>query len=216
MKIKIDESKIKIENGKVVLDMTPDELKQLTSRRLSEYEPGDRVEIAGYIFLVLGEAFDGTSVILDGVLPQRTVFDRDLNNWEISWLRNQLIESRFYDDIEAAVGIENIVTLDGCVKPLDGSPARNTTEDYISLLSLDEYRWFRSILDKGSAINDSWWLLTPETTNSNIVDRRVCCVREDGRIDQCSPWMELGVRPVMKLASNLMVVPAPQNETTGE
>lgn len=167
---------------------------------LSEYSQGDVVQIAGYNFIVLDHDEDGTLVISEDILSNRS-FDSVQNDWSCSDLRAWLGGTSWFRTIKNQSGIE-VMFLKRDLTSLDGLHDYEYSIDTVSLLTFDEYRKYRSIL---GVLSDLWWLVTPWSTSTNGFDRSVCCIRHNGVCDTVACNGHLGVRPVLRIKSSCRV-----------
>lgn len=210
MQISLENVNVKIEGGKAVLDLTEAQLAKLLNQQekpLSDFSPGDVIYVAGYDFIVLEHDEEGTLIILKDLLPSRK-FDSDSNNWQTSELRDWLYHNDLYEAIKNETGTDSLVRMKRDLTSLDGLTDYGSVDDYISLLTFDEYRKFHTILGLKSNYPEWWWLLTPVSTPSNGYSRDVCYVYVDGVPSWGGCGYDNGVRPVVKLKSSILVKPA--------
>lgn len=83
---------------------------------------------------------------------------------------------------------------------MDGQTEYGSCEDYVSLISVDEYRKYRKLLPN---TGEWWWTLTPDSTECNDDTRWIRVVSPSGSIydyyyDGCD-----GVRPVCIFSSSI-------------
>lgn len=210
MQISLENVNVIIEGGKAVLDLTEAQLAQLIGQQekpLSDFSPGDKITVADYTFIVLEHDDQGTFLILEDLLPARA-FDSELNNWIGSDLRGWLYTNDFYETIKNELGLSAIIGMTRDLTSMDGLTDYGSIQDYISLLTFDEYRKYHTILGLKSSYSNWWWLLSPVSTSSNDCSRRVCCVYGDGIASWSYCNYGCGVRPVLKLCSSILVKPA--------
>ena len=210
MQINLENVNVKIEGGKAVLDLTEAQLAQLLNQQekpLSDFNPGDVISVAGYDFIVLEHDKEGTLIILKDLLPSMR-FDSDSSNWQTSELRDWLYNNDLYEAIKNEAGTDNLVRMKRDLTSMDGLTDYGSVEDYISLLTFDEYRKFHTILGLKLNYSGWWWLITPASTPSNGYARFVCCVDDHGIPGWSRCGCDNGVRPVLKLRSSILVKPA--------
>ena len=209
MQINLENVNIKIDGGKAVLDLTEAQLAQLIGQQekpLSDFSPGDKISIAGFDFIVLEHDSDGTTVIFKDILLSRK-FDSESNNWIGSDLREWLYNNDFYETIKNELGLSAIIGMTRDLTSMDGLTDYGSIQDYISLLTFDEYRKYHTILGLNPKYSDWWWLLTPASTPSNGYSRGVCCVSDRGIPSWGTCSYGNGVRPVLKLKSFILIKP---------
>ena len=104
-----------------------------------------------------------TAVIRKELLEDTMEFDSDNNNWKTSSIRERLNNNvdGYLREVEDAFGKDKIVTHTVDLLSLDGLDDYGTSNDKISLLTIDQYRKYRKILSEN--INKWWWLLTPDS-----------------------------------------------------
>ena len=90
-----------------------------------------------------------------------------------------------------SVGSENIVSFERDLISLDGRNDYGTCEDKVSLLTFDEYRKYREVIES----NEYWWLLTPHGVKRDGYERSVSVVCPSGRIGRSICDYINGVRP---------------------
>lgn len=173
---------------------------------LADFSPGDKINIAGYNFIVLDRDDQGTFLILEDILHVRK-FDFGSNNWIGSDLRVWLYSCDLYNKLKNELDINALLGMTRDLTSMDGLTDYGSIQDYISLLTFDEYRKYHTILGLNPNYSDWWWLLTPTSTPSNGYSRGVCCVYGNGipGWNDCS--YDFGVRPVLKLKSSILVKP---------
>ena len=122
-------------------------------------------------------------------------FDSDNNNWKTSSIRERLNNNvdGYLREVEDAFGKDKIVTHTVDLLSLDGLDDYGTSNDKISLLTIDQYRKYRKILSEN--INKWWWLLTPDSTSSGSSASCVRYVSSCGYVDYFHCGCDGGVRP---------------------
>lgn len=166
-------------------------------------EPGSIYRIADQEFIVLESFMNGTSaVIRKDLLPRNRQFGNDAD-WKTSSLRSWL-NNRYYQDIVSAVGAENVIQFRRNLISMDGLDDYGSCEDYISLLSVDEYRRYHRLLGVRPNYTNWWWLCSPFSTPDGGYSRSVCCVSSDGFV-YCNDCVgSSGVRPFFLLNSSVL------------
>lgn len=140
-----------------------------------------------------------TAVLRKEILEDAMKFDSDNNNWMTSSIRRFLNED-YVKEIEEAFGKESIVEHTVDLLSLDGLDDYGTSNDRVSLLTIDQYRKYRRII--GNSLDNSWWLVTPDSTLSGYGASCVQCVVSGGGVG-CGGcrWSIKGVRPFFILQS---------------
>lgn len=159
---------------------------------------GDTFEILGLMWTIL-DITDKGYVCLSDRLEESMQFDSDCNNWQASDLRKYL-NTKFYDELASAVGADNIIPFERDLWSLDGQTEYGTCEDKVSLISLDEYRKYRSLIPN---VGYWWWMLTPDSTKCNGDSQYVRVVCSSGVIRHWNYNNCSGVRPFCIFSSDL-------------
>lgn len=153
---------------------------------------GDTFKLAGLTWKIL-EITDKGYMCLADRLDESMEFDSGCNNWKASDLRNYL-NTDFYKKLSGAVGDDNIIPFERDLLSLDGQTEYGVCEDKISLLTVDEYRKYRSMIPNTDEY--WWWLITPWSTPCNEYKTTVTVVSPSGCIydfNCCNS--NYGVRP---------------------
>lgn len=210
MQISLENVNVTIEGGKAVLDLTEAQLAELIGHQqkpLADFSPGDKITVADHTFIVLEHDDQGTILILEDLLLARK-FDSDSSNWIGSDLREWLYHCDLYQKIKNELAPDALIGMHRDLTSMDGLTDYGSIQDYISLLTFDEYRKYHTILGLNPNYSDWWWLLTPASTPSNDYSRSVCCVNGGGVPGWGGCNCDGGVRPVLKLCSSILVKPA--------
>lgn len=123
---------------------------------------GDTFKIAGLDWKIIDITDKGYSCLCE-ILEEEMKFDDSSNDWKSSGLRKYL-NGEFLKKISDEVGEENIVKFERDLLSLDGQTEYEKCEDFISLLTVDEYRKYRSLIPNEE---NWWWLITPWSTPCN-------------------------------------------------
>ena len=210
MQITIDSANVKIENGKVIIDVDPNQKGWFDaisiakySVKLSDLKPKDEFKIGDEVFIVLEQTENGTRVIAKEFAYCDVKFG-DNSDWKVSPIRKTL-NNEYFKKIADIVGEKNILTMDRDLTSLDGLDDYGTCTDKVSLLTSAEYAKYHKILDLKPNYPNSWWLITPASTPSNDYSHYVCFVHSNGILD----WLRNGyyrdVRPFLTLRSSILV-----------
>lgn len=168
--------------------------------KLGSLKPGTVFKVGKREFIVLGHGKDTTAVILKDFL-YTGIFDNNSNNYAKSTVRKE-INGDFCREIEAAIGIENLIPHRVDLTANDGLKDYGSCVDKVSLMTADNYRRYREFLP---GYGKWWYLATPFSTESNGYTRCVCCVNSDGTVcgDGCD--CSNGVRPFCIFSSSISV-----------
>lgn len=166
--------------------------------RLTGLKVGDYFEVAGTKWRILDIKPCGY-VCLSDALEERKIFDSETNNWKLSSLREYL-NNDFYKKIADEIMEKNILPFGRDLLSLDGQTEYGNCTDYVSLLSIDDYRLYRKLIPNNE---QWWWLLTPWSTPCNGYETQVSVVSPSGRIfnDFCDDGG--GLRPLCIFSPNL-------------
>ena len=211
MQITIDSANVKIENGKVIIDVVPNQKGWFDtipiakySVKLSDLKPKDEFKIGDEVFIVLEQTENGTRVIAKEFAYCNVKFG-DNSDWKASPIRKTL-NNEYFKKIADIVGEKNILTMDRDLTSLDGLDDYGTCTDKVSLLTSAEYAKYHKIIGLKSDYPDWWYLITPASTPSNDYDRSVCAVSSSGIFCWGGCICSYGVRPFLTLESSISVL----------
>lgn len=159
---------------------------------------GDTFKLVDTTWKILDITSAGYICLADSIEERQ--FDSDSNNWKNSNLRDYLNEE-FLEKIAAEIGLENIVPFERDLLSLDGQTEYGKCEDKFSLLTVDEYRKYRSLIPNTK--DYWWWLISPWSTPCNDYKRTVAVVSSAGYIDYFNCFSSSGVRPVCIFSSSI-------------
>lgn len=162
-------------------------------------EIGKTIEVAGINWLVLDKLEKGYFAISEDFYGRDRKFDDNCNDWKSSDLRNEL-NTDLRKKIESELGTDSLVEFERNLLSLDGQTEYGTCRDYVSLISLDEYRKYRKFLPN---TGKWWWTLTPDSTACNNNDTYVRVASPSGSICSLSCGNSGGVRPVCIFSSSI-------------
>ena len=162
-------------------------------------EIGKTIEVAGIKWLVLDKLEKGYLVISDEFYGKSREFDTDCNNWDSSDLRQEL-NTELRRKIEEAVGEGGLLKFTRDLLSMDGQTEYGSCEDYVSLISVDEYRKYRKLLPN---TGEWWWTLTPDSTKCNDDTSYIRVVTPSGNIFNDYYNGSNGVRPVCIFSSSI-------------
>lgn len=162
-------------------------------------EIGKTIEVAGIKWLVLDKLEKGYLVISDEFYGKSREFDTDCNNWDSSDLRQEL-NTELRRKIEEAVGEGGLLKFTRDLLSMDGQTEYGSCEDYVSLISVDEYRKYRKLLPN---TGEWWWTLTPDSTKCNDDTSYIRVVSPSGGVSGYDYNGSRGVRPVCIFSSSI-------------
>ena len=157
----------------------------------------DEFELADVNWKILDITDAGYMCIGDSLGDKK--FDENSSDWNESSLREYL-NNEFYEKIAREVGRENIISFKRNLLSLDGQTEYGESDDFVSLLTVDEYRKYRKLIPN---TGDWWWLVTPWSTPCNEYSKTVTVVSPSGYILNLSCNGDNGVRPFCILKSNI-------------
>lgn len=162
------------------------------SKRKIDVEPktGNQFELAGLKWKIIDVLDLGCMCLAEK--SESTRFDPDINDWRISELRQHL-NSDLLEKIENEIGEENVIGFERNLLSVDGQKEYEKCKDKVSMLALDEYRKYRSLIPNEEYY---WWLLTPWSTPCNEYYKWTAVVPPSGNIDYYHCNYSCGVRPV--------------------
>ena len=158
---------------------------------------GDEFELADINWKILDITDAGYMCIGDSLGDKK--FDENSSDWNESSLREYL-NNEFYEKIAREVGRENIISSKRNLLSLDGQTEYGESDDFVSLLTVDEYRKYRKLIPN---TGDWWWLVTPWSTPCNEYSKTVTVVSPSGGISQGSCNHDRGVRPFCIFSSSI-------------
>lgn len=163
------------------------------SKRKIGVEPkaGNQFELAGLKWKIL-DVLDSGCMCLAEKLEKSMTFDSKCNDWRTSELR-QYLNNDFLRKLEKEIGEENIIEFERDLLSADGQKEYEKCKDKVSMLALDEYRKYRSLIPNEEYY---WWLLTPWSTPHNGYYKWMAVVVPSGNVVYGVCRNSFGVRPV--------------------
>lgn len=176
-------------------------LNEAYERLRKKYQPeiGKTIEVAGIKWLVLDKLEKGYFAISEDFYGRDREFDDNCNDWKSSDLRNEL-NTDLRKKIESELGTDSLVEFERNLLSLDGQTEYGTCKDYVSLISVDEYRKYRKLLPN---TGEWWWTLTPDSTKCNDDTSYIRGVSPSGDFSDYVYYDSLGVRPVCIFSSSI-------------
>lgn len=191
--------KNKLEQKVAKLEQELREVKaEFGKRKYTGLKVGDTFELIEKKWKILDLNENGVFCLCMESLVDKT-FDSKCNEWTSSNLRDYL-STEIYKKICEEIGTENVIGFERDLLSLDGQSEYGTCKDFVSLISIDEYRKYRSMIPN---FEEWWWTLTPYSTKCNNDARSLSVVSPVGSI--CNGLYDYfhGVRPVCIFSSTL-------------
>lgn len=163
-----------------------------TRKHFAGLKVEDTFELAGLTWKILDITAEGYMCLADR-LTDKMAFDEDSNDWLRSQLREYL-NTEFIEKIADEIGEENIVSFKRDLLSLDGQTEYGECEDKVSLLTIDEYRKYRSLIPNTD--DYWWWLISPWSTACNDWSTSGAVVSSSGYVSYDYCRCNCGVRPV--------------------
>lgn len=209
MQITVKETDMKVENGRLIINIDSDLEKLLGINKvvLSSVKPGQVIKNAiGIEYIVLEHLDNGsTRIIRKDLLPERMKFDDDNNNFSTSSLNKYLNDKYYREEVIPGFGDGTVVVHNVDLLSLDGLDDYGTCDTKVGLLTIDDYRRYRKNCLKEN-MDSWWWLSTPDSTPSGYGGGYVQYVGGGGDVSYrgCGCWNG-GVRPDFALQSSIFV-----------
>lgn len=159
---------------------------------------GDTFKLVDTTWKILDITSAGYICLADSIEERQ--FDSDSSNWKNSNLRDYL-NGEFFEKMVAEIGLENIIPFERNLLSLDGQTEYDRCEDKVSLLTVDEYRKYRSLIPNTE--DYWWWLVSPWSTPCNDYKRTVAVVSSAGDFGSIGCNCSNGVRPVCIFSSSI-------------
>lgn len=160
---------------------------------------GDTFELVGTTWKIIDITNKGYMCLADR-LEDRMEFDEESNDWTTSQLREYL-NTEFIEKIADEIGEENIIPFNRNLLSLDGQTEYGECEDKVSLLTVDEYRKYRSLIP--NTVDYWWWLISPWSTVCNGYKTSVAVVSSSGNFGSINCYNDNGVRPFCIFSSSI-------------
>lgn len=167
-------------------------VKTKARKSFTNLKVGDTFELAGLIWKILDITAEGYMCFADKLADKMT-FDEDSNDWVQSQLR-EYFNTELIEKIADEIGEENIVSFKRDLLSLDGQTEYGECVDKVSLLTVDEYRKYRSLIPNTD--DYWWWLISPWSTACNDWSTAVAVVSSSGNFGNYYCGGYGGVRPV--------------------
>ena len=158
---------------------------------------GDAFKVADLEWKILDITENGY-VCIGEKLPDNMTFGSN-NDWKSSKIRKYL-NGEFYKKLTDEIGEENIIEFERNLLSLDGQTEYGSCEDFVSIISLDEYRKYRQLLPNEKYY---WWTLTPDSTKCNGDETCIRLVCPSGDVNHSDVDGNRGVRPFCIFSSSI-------------
>ena len=203
MVINVPNSELKIENGKLIINISADIEKLITGNKLENKTAGDVVTIGGVEYIVL-EQMEGKTVCITkdfafiGIFGKTNYFRDESGILFVlhGWLRNNVYNK---------VGEDAVCEQEIDLTSMDGLDDYGKIIYKISLLSMWQYQKYHKILGLKTNYSKCLWLVNPYSTPSNGYNTHVVFVDSDGSLGYVDHECRLGVRPVVIFDSSILV-----------
>jgi hypothetical protein len=208
MKINVDNANMRIEGGKLIIDIDSDieKLLGINKTELSKILVGRVIKsLTDVEYIVLEHYENGTTRVIRKELLEDTLkFDDECNDFRKSSINKYLNGEYYHNEVIPGFGENNVLDHEVDLLSLDGLDDYDKTAVKVGLLTIDDYRRYRKNCLKEN-MDSSWWLSTPDSTPSGYGDGYVQCVRDGGSVGYGGYGWDRGVRPDLLLKSNIFV-----------
>lgn len=170
--------------------------KYANKKQLSDLDVGDRFIIGIIEYIVLDKTNNGISCLAVDFVNNSKMFDENDNNFATSSI-NSYLNTTYFNWLAENVGAENIVEHSVRLNNSNGSKCHGDYNTKISLLTLEQYNKYRSVIPNASG----WWLSTPYAGYSC----GVCYVRSNRDVNYGFCFYDLGVRSFCIFKSSIFV-----------
>ena len=169
---------------------------------LAKLAAGDEFVTDIGIFIVLEQTEEGTKVITKDIFKQNVKFGDSTNYKESDLFK--LCDGDIYSEFCDVFGEDNIITHTVDLTTVDMQKPYGTVECDVRVLTFDEARKYNNIL-VNKELPDWWWTCTPWSTKERGWEYSVAVVSPSGSINGNIYGIDLGVRPVCILKSDIFV-----------
>lgn len=180
--------------------------------KLTDLARGKTFHYAGFDWITLGAENGGTLAVMADIL-KLAPFDEDGSaDWRAASSRKYL-NGDFYEELKEADPDNGSAIMEATINlTADDGTNRVTSTDRVFLLTAEQYRYNRDVLEP---LSEWWWTLTRWSASVSYYVRRVNSDRTLGYISACSS--NVGLRPALLLASDLLIsVDEPGEDASAE
>ena len=171
--------------------------------KLYSLENGKEFRYGGISWIKLSENEDGEILAITKELIEDRAFDEEgSNNWQESSLRKYLNDTFLNRLIKEGANKKDFLKITQSLRADDGTDEYGKTTDLISLLTDEQYRYYRNLLPK---VDNWYWLITPYSCDPSF-SYIVRLVSASGLLSSghaCNG--NNGVRPLCNLKSEILV-----------
>lgn len=180
--------------------------------KLTDLTRGKTFHYAGFDWITLGAENGGTLAVMADIL-KLAPFDEDGSaDWRAASSRKYL-NGDFYEELKEADPDNGAAIMEATINlTADDGTNRVTSTDRVFLLTAEQYRYNRDVLEP---LSEWWWTLTRWSASSSYDVRYVY---SDGTLRSHNAYYGLdGLRPALLLASDLLIsVDEPGEDTSAE
>lgn len=180
--------------------------------KLTDLTRGKTFHYAGFDWITLGAENGGTLAVMADIL-KLAPFDEDGSaDWRAASSRKYL-NGDFYEELKEADPDNGAAIMEATINlTADDGTNRVTSTDRVFLLTAEQYRYNRDVLEP---LSEWWWTLTRRSASSSC---NVRDVNSGGTLRSHSAYFGLsGLRPALLLASDLLIsVDEPGEDTSAE
>lgn len=179
-----------------------EEAEKANKVQLSVLNPGDAFKVGEHDFIVLDHC-NGTTKVISKDFMAEDIFDEDTRDYNKSNLK-KIIENDIQPIIEDELGADNIIEHTVDLTSVDMQHEFEPCTCKVRPITFDEARKYNDLIANKN-LNDWWWTCTPWSTESRNWKYAIAVVAPSGNVslDDCN--IDLGVRPVCILKSNIFV-----------
>ena len=180
--------------------------------KLTDLTRGKTFHYAGFDWITLGAENGGTLAVMADIL-KLAPFDEDGSaDWRAASSRKYL-NGDFYEELKEADPDNGAAIMEATINlTADDGTNRVTSTDRVFLLTAEQYRYNRDVLEP---LSEWWWTLTRWSASSSCGVR---LVRSGGTLSNNDAYGgAYGLRPALLLASDLLIsVDEPGEDTSAE
>lgn len=168
---------------------------------LSELAPGNIFkDKEGTEYIVCDQLDESTLVIRKDLLEEDMSFGEN-NDWRESKVKNYL-NSVYLQELKKNFGEDAIRKIHTKLTSLDGYDDYGISNDMVGMMTAIDYMEYHKYIGN---CDRTYWLSTPNSTESGANDRCVRIVYSDGDAGCCGCDWDHGVRPFFILQSDIFV-----------
>lgn len=170
-------------------------------KQLSELAPGDIFkDKEGMEYIVCDQLDESTLVIRKDLLEEDMSFGEN-NDWRESKVKNYL-NSVYLQELKKNFGEDAIRKIHTKLTSLDGYDDYGISNDMVGMMTAIDYMEYHKYIGN---CDRTYWLSTPNSTESGVNDHCVRVVNSYGDTCYCDCRLDHGVRPFFILQSDIFV-----------